>query len=298
MHAFLLLAYYFVSLCQDVLLLFILICYYIIELDPLHAHLKQGKICCFQGCVETFVGAMIKTYRQAVHSLVNPAGSLAVLIVDKWKLFCWQTMVAKSCVNKSPFCWTIRSIRAIACNNEPRIGKNDYKEEEREGGRGGWRPELISYSEVSALNSILCQIGWVLAGKLLECYWKHGFISSSTLLLPTFFTFTSVNLRLFCKTFWGGPKIKAHCKTASCEPITYSWRTSPRRENARCVSSEFACLSKILSRLTDRVAEAEWIIVPLAAAAVYLVTNCPASQSMSLMVSFHSWCHSVGLIRN
>ena len=101
---------------------------------------EKWKICCFQGCVGTFVGAMIKTYRQAVHILVNPAGSLAVLIVDKWKLFCWQTMVAKSCVNKSPFCWTIRSIRAIACNNEPRIGKNDYKEEEREGGggRGGW----------------------------------------------------------------------------------------------------------------------------------------------------------------
>ena len=78
--------------------------------------------------IENFFGAA-RIYHHAVHILVNSGRSLPVVIVDKWMLFCWQPMAAKTfrkhSVDRSLSHWTIRSLQASGCNNETRIDKNE-----------------------------------------------------------------------------------------------------------------------------------------------------------------------------
>ena len=157
MHTLLLLAYYFVSLCQHVLLLFIILTVVTQFSLNICMHICQKlNICCFYSelsltdFVETFIGGMMDIYRLAVHILVNSGKwSPAVVIVDKWMLFCWQWMVAKSCANTPSI-------------NQPFIGQSDLPVPLLPIMSQRSPEKLIRFLEVSALKYVTwhsCQIG-------------------------------------------------------------------------------------------------------------------------------------------
>ena len=126
-NIFSLLAYYFVSLYQDMLLIDcfkVKFCYFLLLFL-----LQNVKYLLFWAkSIENFVGA-VRIHHHAVHILVNSGRSPPVVIVDKWMLFCWQPMAAKTfrkhSVDRSLSHWTIRSLQASGCNNETRIDKNE-----------------------------------------------------------------------------------------------------------------------------------------------------------------------------